>query len=76
MHVRDERRQQVDALDPAGILATLEQTARDHGLDLRQPGLLADRRRPRTAQLDAVVLGRVVARGDHRRGRVEVPEAK
>ena len=37
-----------------------------------RPGLLADRRRARPAQLDAVVLRGVVARGEHRAGRVEL----
>ena len=37
----------------------------------RRPGLLADRRGAGAAELDAVVLRRVVARGEHRGGRVE-----
>ena len=37
-------------------------------LDLREAGVLADRPRPGQAQLDAVVLGRVVGGGEHRRG--------
>ena len=59
-------------LDASRVFGPLEQTAGDHRLDLREPGVLADRRRPRPAQLDAVVLGRVVAGGDHRRGCVEM----
>ena len=43
----------------------------DHGLDLLQAGVLAHRLGPRQAQLDPVVLGRVVGRGEHRPGRVE-----
>ena len=39
--------------------------------DLPQPGVLADRRGAGPAQLDPVVAGRVVARGEHRPGQVE-----
>ena len=39
--------------------------------DRRQAGVRADGRRARPAQLDAVVLGRVVAGGEHRAGDVE-----
>jgi hypothetical protein len=42
------------------------------GLDLLQAGLRADGRRLPAAQLDAVVLGRVVACGEHRPGEIEV----
>ena len=70
--MRGERRQQVGVLDPARVFRPLEQPARDHGLDLRQAGVLADRRGACPAELDAVVLGRVVTGGDHRRGHVEI----
>ena len=43
--VRGERRQQVGVLDATGVFGPLEQPARDHGLDLGQPGFLTDRRR-------------------------------
>ena len=43
----------------------------DHRLDLAQAGVLADRLGPGQAHLDAVVLGRVVRRGEHGAGRVE-----
>ena len=43
--------------------------ARLHGRpDRRESGVLADRRGARAAHLDAVVAGRVVARGEHRAG--------
>ena len=72
-HVRDERRQQVAALDAARVLAALEQARREHRLDLAEAGLLADRARAGAAQLDAVVLRGVVARGEHRGRRIEAP---
>ena len=65
--------EQVATLDPAGLLGPLEQTLGDHGLDLAQAGVLADRRRAGPAELDAVVLRGVVARGEHRGRRVEAP---
>ena len=63
-------------LDLARHLTPVGDAGRDHLLDLREPGLLADRRGAGPAQLDAVVLRRVVARGEHRAGRVERPDAK
>ena len=65
--------QQVPVLDPARLLGPLDQPGGDRFLDLDEPGRLADRRRRRPAHLDAVVLGRVVARGEHRGRRVEQP---
>ena len=44
-----------------------------HGLDLGQAGVDADGLGPGEAQLDAVVLGRVVRRREHGAGRVEAP---
>ena len=67
----DEGGQEVAPLGAAGVLGALEQPAGDHGLDLGQAGVLADRQRARPAQLHAVVLGRVVAGGEHRGRRVE-----
>ena len=55
-----------------GDLAARRHARRDHLLDLREAGLLADRRGAGAAQLDAVVLRGVVARGEHRAGRVEL----
>ena len=51
----------------------LEQARGDRRLDLDQPGLLADRRGAGPAELDAVVLRRVVAGREHRSRRVEPP---
>ena len=65
--------EQVPVLDPAGLLGPLDQAGGDRLLDLDQPGRLADRRGRGPAHLDAVVLGRVVAGGEHRGGRVEQP---
>ncbi len=65
--------EQVDVLDLARDLAPRRDARRDHLLDLLQAGLLADRRRAGPAELDAVVLRGVVARGEHRAGRVEAP---
>ena len=69
--VGDERGQEIATLGPTGILGALEQPAGDHRLDLGQAGVLPDGERARPAQLHAVVLGRVVAGGEHRRRRVE-----
>ena len=66
-----ERREHVDLLDAAGDLAARRDTRLDHFLDLLQTALFADGRGTRAAQLDAVVLRGVVARGQHRAGRVE-----
>ena len=71
-HVLAERLEQVDVLDLARDLAPRRDARRDHLLDLLQAGLLADRRRAGPAELDAVVLRRVVTRGEHRAGRVEL----
>ncbi len=43
----------------------------DHASHVREPGVLADRGGVCAAQLDAVVLRRVVARGEHRAGDAE-----
>ena len=69
--VGDERGQQVATLDPARVLAALEETARNQRLDLGEAGVLADGRGAGPAQLHAVVLGGVVAGGEHRGRRVE-----
>src|SRR4029079_17151736 len=50
----------------AGVDLRLRQVA-----DLAQPAVLAHRARTRAAELDAVVLRRVVAGGEHRAGDVE-----
>ena len=71
-HVVAERLEEVEVLDLARDLAARRDARRDHLLDLGEPGLLADRRRARAAQLDAVVLRGVVAGGEHRAGRVEL----
>ena len=69
--------EQVPVLDPAGLLGPLDQAGGDRFLDLDEPGRLADRRGDGPAHLDAVVLGRVVAGGEHRgRARRASPEAK
>ena len=44
---------------------------RRRGADLGEPGVLPDRRGAGPAELDAVVAGGVVARGEHRAGQVE-----
>ena len=64
------RRQQVALLDPAAPAGRLE-VLLGQRLDLAQAGVLADRGRAGPAQLDPVVAGRVVARGEHRAGQVE-----
>ena len=68
--------QQVASLDRAGARERRGQPAVEVGLrpvaDLGQPGVLADRHGAGAAHLDAVVLGRVVAGGEHRAGQVEV----
>lgn len=56
----------VDRLGGAGLQPALDQFA-----DLGQAGVLADRGRARAAQLDAVVLGRVVRGGEHGAGQVQ-----
>ncbi len=64
--------EEVDVLDPARNLAARGDARRDHLLDLGEARLLADRRGAGAAQLDAVVLRGVVARGEHRARRVEL----
>ena len=71
VHVGDERRQQVARLGAARVFGALEQPTGDHGLDLGQPGVLPDGQGAGPAQLHAVVLGRVVAGGEHRGRGVE-----
>ncbi len=63
--------EQVPARNRARRAVVGRNPVRDHPLDLGQASLDADRLRARLAELDAVVLGRVVARGDHRAGDVE-----
>ena len=62
-----------------GLLAGEAVAAVEDGLaevaDLRQAGVLADGAGAGTAQLDPVVLRRVVAGGEHRAGQVEAPLA-
>ena len=53
------------------LLGPLEEPRRDRVLDLGEPGGLADGRGAGPAELDAVVLRRVVAGGEHRGRRVE-----
>ena len=81
-HVVDERRQQVVARC-AGRRAARRRgpwpssTVLATRLDLAEPGVDTDRAGAGEAQLDAVVLGRVVRRGEHRaRGGRALPEAK
>ena len=71
VHVRAELLEHVDVIRLARDLAPRRQPDATISLIWLQPGLLADRRRAGPAQLDAVVLRRVVARGEHRGGRVE-----
>ena len=52
--------------DASGRLGDRRLTPGDAVADLGEPGLHADGRGERTAHLDAVVAGRVVARGEHR----------
>jgi hypothetical protein len=68
LHVLGE---QVALLDPAAVGSALEQSAFDRRTYLREAGVLADGGGAGSAQLDAVVLGGVVAGGEHRRRRVE-----
>jgi len=71
-HVIAEGLEEVDVLDPARDLAARGHTGRDHLLDLREAGLLAHRRGAGPAELDAVVLRRIVAGREHRAGRIEL----
>ena len=48
----------------------------DHGADFTQTGILAHRCSTRTAQLDSVVLRRIVTGGEHRARKVEVPRGE
>ena len=64
--------EQVDAADRRPPAAGGLEPGGGHGLDLAEAGVLADRLGAGEAQLDAVVLRRVVAGGEHGAGRVEV----
>ena len=63
--------QQVDAGEQARLGGRRRYAGADHGLDAVEAGVLADRLGAGEAELDAVVVGRVVRRGEHRGRRVE-----
>ncbi len=72
-HVGDERAEEVPVLDSAAAGSGRELPGGDGRLDVGEAGLDADGRGAGPAELDAVVLGRVVAGGEHGSGGVEGP---
>jgi hypothetical protein len=72
-HVPCEVVQEVEGLDAPRLCGRRGHPGGHQPLDLGQAGVLADRPGAREAELDAVVLGRVVRRREHRPRGIERP---